>query len=146
MVPQLSIKCQLWVNCYLPLLYLFGCIYFICWCCQEFSNTDSGHPPSAFQWVCLCMVSCFASLIIKYCTIDLMSLVEIWTGIRSLEQVLLRTIITLICTECMYLNIHFTWCTQSYPDGTEHSKHFSNIYNGGSPCSRSSVLTSLWPR
>ena len=69
---------------------------------------DSGFPPSVFRWVCLCMVSRLqARLIIKYCTIKLMSLFEIWTGIRSLEQVLLRTIITLICTECMYLNIHF---------------------------------------
>ena len=75
MVLQLSINCHLWVNCYLPLLYLFGCIYFICCCCQEFSNTNSGYPPSSFQRVCLCMVSCFVS----------------------------------------------------YPDGTEHSKHFSNI-------------------
>ena len=107
MVLQLSINCHLWVNCHLPLLYLFGCIYFIRFCCQEFSNMDSGYPPSAFRCVCLCMVSCFASLIIKCCIKHLISLFEIWTGIRSLEQVLLRTIITLICTECMYLNIHF---------------------------------------
>ena len=92
---------------------------------------------------CLCMVSCLVRLIIKYCTINLMSSFEIWTGIRSLEQVLLRTIITLICTECMYLNIHFYFMHASYAEGREHSKHFSNIYNGSSPCSRSSVLTSL---
>ena len=46
---------------------------------------DSGFLPSAIQWVGLCMVSCYVSLIIKYCTTNLTSSFEIWTGIRSLE-------------------------------------------------------------
>ena len=142
MVLQLSINRHLWVNCYLPLLYLFGCIYFICWCCQEFSNTDSGYPPSAFRCVCLCMVCCFASLIIKCCIKHLISLFEIWTGIA-------RSIVA----HHYNINLHrvhiptlpFLLDARKVIRLEQNIPNTSAIYNGSSPCSRSKALTSLWP-